>query len=389
MIKLQDLLESRRSPLAKDLAFVRALEREADAYGGVGSRPMEATGQHVGAQQARHKHGAPGLSHPALVETSRADSAERWASNPPISADLIKACGDVKALSLLVRRETVSDLRMVPTTAALVRLAKLREVGNRSKRKGGRQGAGAVEATATAEDETLALDLLALILPRVMEVAWEMDAQGAGSCLWALSKLPLIVKPLPEEQPVQKLPAVAPSATQSASSSTTLPVVKELVSVAGRVASSMDGVNISNSLYAIAVIDMRSREQHREQRHEAGSSGKEEKWLGGSSLRRGCGGLVEDLDPAAMQLLLAATSEKMYALGPQALSNIAWSLARLGVRPNGTWTAAFLGHSEAALHLMLPRELASLAWALLRLGAHPDSRWGKYMFKASLKSLHR
>lgn len=42
-----------------------------------------------------------------------------------------------------------------------------------------------------------------------------------------------------------------------------------------------------------------------------------------------------------VQTLLMATQQQMPAFGAQELSNLLWSLAVLGLRPNTTWLAAF------------------------------------------------
>ena len=343
----------------RDLAFVRSLQRKAISG-------AEAPTLHI----ERPPDDGSSLYHQgADLAGPRGRAA---AAGTHVTADQIKLCESLDALSSLIQVAAVGGLPMVPTTAALVRLAKLRGAGGgqQGKRKG---SAGAAGASEPSEREALVSSLMAILLPRVMAVAWEMDTQGVASCLWALSKLPLQGKIETEAQ------VRAEHATSEAQPpppfASTIPVFKELVTVAGRLAASMDAVNISNSLYAIAVVDQRYRQLH--------------KRLPSSSTAAGGPRPTAELDSLAVQSLLDASGLKMYKMSPQALSNTAWALARLGARPTEAWTSALLSYSGRMLRVMQPMEMATLAWALFRLGSRPDSDWGGRLFKASQDSLDR
>ena len=86
------------------------------------------------------------------------------------------------------------------------------------------------------------------------------------------------------------------------------------------------------------------------------------------------------LDPQAppdawMSHFMAALADKLPACTPQALSNTLWALARLGVRPGGSWLAALLDTAHARLGLFNAQELSNSVTALARMGLHPGGRW--------------
>ena len=282
----------------------------------------------------------------------------------------IKGCNSLAALSSLIELHW-DQLGMVPTTAAFVRLAKLSilsgDGGGRGREDSQGPGRGMTgrppmaerhgEARATKES------LLLRLLPRVRQMAQEMDAQGVSNVLWALCKLP----PLP--QPKQEA-----GSDPSGGSREAFPLVEELVAVAGRNAEAMDAPNLSTTLYALAVLEQRRGQQQRS-----------------VPLRDGAGvsGRQAGVSASSLQPLLDACGPKLFLFGPQALSNTAWALARLGCRPTSAWRVAFLVRSGRVLHRLQPREMATLVWALLKRGVQPDSGWCKRLLRASLLSFHR
>lgn len=234
-------------------------------------------------------------------------------------------------------------LEMVPATAAMVRFAKLLSSAGNGGGKGqgtsaSKRPAGERARSAENESKSSADTLLLRLLPAVQRVAWVMDARGVCNTLWALSKLPPSASPL------------APG------------LLEDLIGAAALRSPDMTAQNVSNALYALALLEQR-------------------RWGRAESCR---------LVPAArLAPLLDASGTKLYMFGPQALANSAWAIARLGGRPTAAWTASFLERCSAAAGRMLPREIAMLTWALVKLGVRPGPELMEQLLTASHGSLHR
>ncbi len=73
----------------------------------------------------------------------------------------------------------------------------------------------------------------------------------------------------------------------------------------------------------------------------------------------------------------------------QAFNNLLWSLARLNIRPKGTWLEHFCRAVQPRLVAMPPREHAALLWSLARLSGRPAEDWVVELFAAMRAALPR
>ena len=62
-------------------------------------------------------------------------------------------------------------------------------------------------------------------------------------------------------------------------------------------------------------------------------------------------------------------------LPPQAWSNSAWALAKLGVLVDVRWVNSFLEEMFLKMSLCNAQEFANMLWALARLNYRPDQFW--------------
>lgn len=73
----------------------------------------------------------------------------------------------------------------------------------------------------------------------------------------------------------------------------------------------------------------------------------------------------------------------------QSFNNLLWSLARLNIRPKGTWLEHFCRAVQPRLVAMPPREHAVLLWSLARLSGRPVEDWVVELFAAMRAALPR
>ena len=81
------------------------------------------------------------------------------------------------------------------------------------------------------------------------------------------------------------------------------------------------------------------------------------------------------LSSAVVEDLLYVSMQYLPDLEPRAFSSLVYSVARLGLRPDRPWLAAFLRHSLPLLPSFGSQSLANTAWALAHMGLHPEREW--------------
>ncbi|GAX73033.1 hypothetical protein CEUSTIGMA_g485.t1 [Chlamydomonas eustigma] len=318
--------------------------------------------------------------------------------------------GDIKLVQSIKRSETLhelssvlqpflSNLGMVPTTAALVRLAKL---VSRTRTCG-----------LTSTDSTVVLSTFNALLIRLRGNMSDLDAQGVCNVIWSLSKL-------------YAMPTIS-----FIDAADLRLLLAQLLDQAVSLVLDMNGQNMSNLLYAVACLNetnvlagnrqqavlaqptdqqYKSVKQHRgpspsgagrQQRADfttsikAATENEEDEWKQRRSKTAGSFDkdmpfLYRTLVPATLiQPLLQGSAPKLYMYKGQALSNIAWALARLGCRPTTAWQLAFLEHTARRMWELQPLEVANLTWALLRLGMRPEKEWEERLLTVTLSTMAR
>ena len=286
-------------------------------------------------------------------------------------AHAIKGCRSLRELHSLMEKNW-DRIGMVATSAALVRLAKLYSVhvkrqtvgpsspeGVRRMQKGkavhGGSGGQGIEdrgggpGVATSDEELVArTSLRRELLTRVHSIVWDLDAVGVSNCLWALSRIQLQGDAVPQA------------------------LVKELAMAAGRQAEAMNTQSISNALYAVAVLSGQIRPTFSKDTSVIDTSGHPLASKAVVSAEEGSGvhfpssneipPLQKEqrhqkddrlvLDETFLQPLVDVSGARMSSLGPQAVSNVAWAMARLGYQPTTAWSASFLIRSGQVGALM-------------------------------------
>jgi hypothetical protein len=275
----------------------------------------------------------------------------------------------------------LSNMDMVPTTAALVRLAKLTTRNP--------------TYSLSTKDATAAVSIFKALLLQLRGNLSALDAQGVCNAIWSLSKLYAI-----------------PTIHFIEAADLELLLAQLLKEAAGMVAD-MNGQNMSNLLVAVANLNMPKRLYGRQlgpalqngQRIRAARHGGAPPPAAAKNLKsvnrllqkadRKCNtdpvqqqrshkdSLPQEapspvkalVPPSLIQPLLEGSALKLYMYNGQALSNIAWALARLGCKPTTAWQLAFLQQTARRMWELEPCEVANMTWALVRLGMRPEKEW--------------
>lgn len=72
---------------------------------------------------------------------------------------------------------------------------------------------------------------------------------------------------------------------------------------------------------------------------------------------------------------MSAMRSKFDQMGPQALSNILWALAKMGCLPDRSWLNSYFNTTMLLLNSMTPLELSVNMWSVNKLKLEPSDEW--------------
>ncbi|KAG1681554.1 hypothetical protein FOA52_014062 [Chlamydomonas sp. UWO 241] len=201
---------------------------------------------------------------------------------------------------------------------------------------GGRSGDG---GAAGADVAAVLRTLVALARPRLAE----FDAQGLVSTAVSIAKLQEYCGPEYDAPSVAPAPSIASTSGSSASSS------------------------------GSASAAQASPQQQQQQPPPLGSSshpGVSARCA--SAVAAGSAGFGGQGPLSLLPPLLACSTYVMGSFSPQALANLVWALATVGLHPSGAWLTDYYRRTDESVDALKSQDVANIMWSLCKLDLMPD-----------------
>lgn len=87
--------------------------------------------------------------------------------------------------------------------------------------------------------------------------------------------------------------------------------------------------------------------------------------------------------------VLAAVRSRFSQMGPQALSNILWALAKMNCLPDRPWLNSYFSTTLELFNVVNPTELSVVGWSVNKLKLEPNDEWLNDYFDESEAKLPR